>query len=213
MCVKSAQYRLGVAVRSLAPQLLNFLRIGVQTGMADRSTHPRTYSTTAMANTDILQYLAEFITPKQYIFLAPVSKAWREAWGERPAVTVYATADSSVSQLQYSFDCNLPLHRVQVCAVLARVGSVAVMKFARASGCVWDHTTSAEAARAGALDVLRWASQAGCPCTEETCASAARGGHLTVLQYLRETGCPWDERTCFLAAMVSELRKNDYGVD
>lgn len=157
-----------------------------------------------MANMDILHTLAEFIVPKQYLFIGPVAKVWREAWGERPPVTVYATADSTVSQLRYSLDCNLPRDRVQVCAAIARVGSVGVLEFARASGCVWDHTTTATAARAGALDTVRWARQAGCPCTEETCAYAARGGHLSVLRYLRETGCPWNERTCFLAAMVSE---------
>lgn len=173
--------------------------------MTDGSARPRTQRSTAMANMDILHTLAEYIVPKQYVFLAPVSKVWREAWGKRPPVTVYATADSTVSQLRYSLDCNLPRDRVQVCAAIARVGSVEVLQFARASGCVWDHTTTAQAARAGALGLLRWATQAGCPRTEETCASAARGGHLGVLRHLRETGCPWNERTCFLAAMVSKV--------
>ena len=39
-----------------------------------------------MANIDILRTLTEFIAPKQYVFLAPVSKVWREAWGKRPTV-------------------------------------------------------------------------------------------------------------------------------
>ena len=68
-----------------------------------------------MTNVDILRSLSLFVGDKQFLFFAPVSRGWRNAWGQRPTVTSCVSRDSSVSQLQYSFDCGLPRTRAGAC--------------------------------------------------------------------------------------------------
>ncbi|CAN0465227.1 unnamed protein product [Laminaria digitata] len=51
-------------------------------------------------NADVINRVAELAGRGQYLFFAPVSRRWRDAWGERPRVTRYATRHSVVSQLR-----------------------------------------------------------------------------------------------------------------
>ena len=76
-----------------------------------------------MANLDIMRNLVQFIDAKQYLFFASVSRTWNKAWGRRPAITSYATSDTSVSQLVHNFKCGLP-RTDQICAAIARMGDM-----------------------------------------------------------------------------------------
>lgn len=51
-------------------------------------------------NDDVIARVADFAGRGQYLFFAPVSRRWRDAWGARPRVTLYATRHSVVSQLR-----------------------------------------------------------------------------------------------------------------
>lgn len=100
-----------------------------------------------MNNEDILSYVVEFFGDKQYLFFAKVSKSWNNAWGQRPKVTSYATPQSSVSQLLQSFECGLLAQsQLALCRSVARVGSLALLQWARKKGCPWDESTCTVAA-------------------------------------------------------------------
>lgn len=69
------------------------------------------------ANRDVMALLAELLS-NQYWFFAGVSKEWKRAWGELPKTTQAITADTTVSQLQWSFDSGLTKRRL-VCERIA----------------------------------------------------------------------------------------------
>ena len=96
--------------------------------------------------------------------------------------------------------------RSSLCNSAAKLGSLKLLQWARANGCLWDTTTCTAAARGGHLEVLQWARANGCPWDSWTCAEAARGGHLEVLQWARANGCNWHQQTtCVLAASGGHL--------
>lgn len=49
----------------------------------------------ALDSFDVICTFLQFVPEKQFLFFAPVSKAWRRGWGKRPAVTNWVTADTS----------------------------------------------------------------------------------------------------------------------
>ncbi|CAN0206303.1 unnamed protein product [Ectocarpus sp. 4 AP-2014] len=153
-------------------------------------------------NVDLLRSIVSFVSEKQFLFFAPVSRAWRKAWGRRPAVTSWVTRDSSVSQLRYSFERGLPRDRPELCAAIARLGNLELLRSARGSGCVWNGLTFSEAARRGDLAFLQWLKSSGCRWDKFSAIAAAGGGHLHVLKWLRKSGVGWDddEWTCHMAA-------------
>ncbi|CAN0362526.1 unnamed protein product [Ectocarpus fasciculatus] len=153
-------------------------------------------------NVDLLRNVVCFVAEKQFLFFAPVSRAWREAWGHRPAITSWVTEDSSVSQLRYSFERGLPRDRPELCAAIARLGNLELLRSARGSGCVWNGLTFSEAARRGDLAFLQWLKSSGCTWDKFSAIAAAGGGHLHVLKWLRKSGVGWDddEWTCHMAA-------------
>ena len=71
----------------------------------------------------------------------------------------------------------------------------------------WSARTCSIMARVGNLEVLQWARANGCPWDKWTCFNAARGGHLEVLQWARNYGCPWDVNKCFDAALQQGHRE------
>eukprot|EP00903_Cladosiphon_okamuranus_P021167 g19443.t1 len=160
-----------------------------------------------MTNSDILRLLAEYIPDNQFLFFAPVSRPFREAWASRPTTTSWITADSSASQLRWSFECGLPRDTDHLCSAIARLGgSVDLLEFAREAGCPWvPEDVCSLAAKGGHLELLSWLHQNSCPWDEFTCSSASAGGHLEVLMWARERGCPWDTQTCSAAAGQGEL--------
>lgn len=103
--------------------------------------------TSAVTNIDIVRTLSELVGYNQFMFVAPVSKVWKRAWGQRPAVTTCVTPDTTVSQLHDSFACGLPRDRVELCAAIARLGNLELLKYAREFKCPWDESTSQAAAR------------------------------------------------------------------
>ncbi|CAM9597027.1 unnamed protein product, partial [Sphacelaria rigidula] len=102
-----------------------------------------------------------------FLFFGGVSRAWRSAWGDRPAETGGVMAHTSVTQVLYSLECGLHLE-AKLCAASAGLGRLDVLKCLRARKCPWDGNT---------------------------CWRAAGGGHLEILQWARQNGCPWDENT------------------
>ncbi|CAM9839713.1 unnamed protein product, partial [Scytosiphon promiscuus] len=119
----------------------------------------------AVKNPDLLGCLVDFVSDKQFLFFATVSRSWRAAWGQRPTLTSFVTPDTSAFQLQHSFRRGLPLDRPAICAALARLGKLGPLQCARENGCQWD---------------------------EATCSGAAAAGHLPMLAWARDNGCPWD---------------------
>lgn len=155
----------------------------------------------AIANVDILCYLVQFVDDTQFLFVAPISRAWRTAWGERATVTSCITPCTSVS----SFEHGLPRIRCGVCNAIAGLGSLELLKCARQQGFPWSKATCALAAKGGHLEVLQWDRENGCPWDHHTCGQAGQGGHLRVLQWARQKGCPWNEWSLADAAAGGHL--------
>jgi hypothetical protein len=61
----------------------------------------------------------------------------------------------------------------KVCAVLASMGDLPLLAWARANGCPWDGSTCVQAAGSGWLDCLQWAPN-GCDWDPRACRAAAR---------------------------------------
>ena len=75
---------------------------------------------TVWKNADVLIGLANFVG-KDFLFFGGVSRAWRSAWGNRPAETIAIAAHTSVAQMLYSLECGLHLE-AELCADAARFG-------------------------------------------------------------------------------------------
>ena len=169
--------------------------------------------------------LAELLST-QYAFFAGISKEWRNAWGELPKVTQAITADTSASQLQWSFDGGLLKGRM-LCCEIAEHYDVEVLRCAHLNGCSlfqdacyvaaaqgklemvqwavpnsfdWRHVICDAAAAGSSLHILKWARANNFRWGRETCRLAASSGNLEVLQWARSENCPWGERTCTSAA-------------
>lgn len=173
-----------------------------QAKATDVATSGRARESAALTRLDVLGTLVQFVPEKQFLFFATVSRGWRSVWGQRPKTTSYATEDSSLSQLRYSFDHGLPRDRVGVCSAIARLGNLELLKWAREQGCPWDSSTCSAAARSGNLGMLQWLreDENDCPWDEDTCLSAAKGGFVEVLKYAYENGCPAHSYECEFAA-------------
>lgn len=126
---------------------------------------------------DVLRHVVDFARGDGYIYVAGVSKLWRDAWGDLPPET----------------------------NVSAAVQSSTCVEWAKAAGCPWGPLLCSRAAAGGHFDALRWARGAGCEWDARTCFSAAFGGYLEMLQWCRANGCPWDSSTCADAAEGGHL--------
>lgn len=182
-------------------------------------------------NRDVMALLAQLLS-NQHAFFAGVSKGWRNAWGDFPKTTRAITADTSVSQLQWSFDNGLE-KRPTVCERIAEHCGLEVMRCAYSNGCnlpdiacfkavargkfamvqwaldqensCWREVLCKAAAAKGKLFVLMWARGNGCPWDGTVCREAAGTGRLDILQWARSEDCPWDSETCSKAARVGHL--------
>lgn len=71
----------------------------------------------------------------QYAFFAEVSTDWRDAWGAHMKTTQAITADTSVSQLKWSFDGGLTKGAL-VSERIAEHCNVELLRYAHSKGCV-----------------------------------------------------------------------------
>ncbi|CAM9450385.1 unnamed protein product [Pylaiella littoralis] len=88
----------------------------------------------AMTNMDILASLLQFVPDKRFLFFASVSRSWRKAWGKRGTLTAHVSPDSSVAQLQFSFEIGLPRCRQKLCASIAGFDKLELLQCAREHG-------------------------------------------------------------------------------
>jgi len=124
------------------------------------------------------------------------------------------------------------------CELIARGGSVEMMKCAIQAGCEITRRTNEFAAMNGNLTCLRFLHESGSVCDQTTISVAAKGGHLNCLiyahqqgmplagtyytyavsnnnlemmRYLHEQGCLWDERhVCNTAAASGRVEFLQY---
>ena len=82
-------------------------------------------------NADVMTVLAKLLS-NQHVFFAGVSKEWRNACGDLPNLTRAKTADTSVSQLQWSFDGGLKKRPV-VCMHIDEYCGVDTLKHTHSS--------------------------------------------------------------------------------
>eukprot|EP01043_Picozoa_sp_COSAG02_P055124 COSAG02_NODE_6347_length_3633_cov_1.777023_2_plen_255_part_00 len=116
---------------------------------------------------------------------------------------------------RYMFMNSLGEHGPQwenrACEMIAKVGSLELLKAAHAFGCEWKRS-SKFAASSGNLDCLKYVLEQQqledgdrFKRRTDTCEAAACDGQLACLKYAREKGCGWDEDTCMVAAENGQL--------
>ena len=98
---------------------------------------------------------------KQHGFVAGVSKEWRNAWGDFPKSTQAITADTTVSQLQWSFDGGLKKVAV-VCERIAEHCDVGILQYANSKGCPVSRRAFFTAAARGNFEMIQWALGENC---------------------------------------------------
>lgn len=113
------------------------------------SLSPRLSTTTAALagrEPSVLRRVVDFASGDGFLFVAGVSRSWRDAWGvERPPETSLAAAVQSPSRLGWARSSGCSWGPM-VCAHAAAGGHLATLRYARAIGCPWDWRTCAHAA-------------------------------------------------------------------
>src|SRR5580698_31880 len=79
--------------------------------------------------------------------------------------------------------CSCFIKKEKFINIVAKLGYLNIIQWARENGCDWDFRTCSCAAKGGYLEVLKWAHENGCHWSSSTCSSAALGGHLEVLKW------------------------------
>ena len=92
----------------------------------------------------------------QYAFFPEVSKEWRDAWGGRPRITLTTTSETSVSQLEWSFDSGLRFD-LTTCTSIAEHCGAEVLRCALSNGCYMYPEACFKAAARGKLEMIQWA--------------------------------------------------------
>lgn len=94
----------------------------------------------------VLRHLLPFVAGDGFLFVAGVSRGWRDAWGvERPPETTIDAAVESPSRLGWARASGLEWGAI-VCARAAAGGHLATLRYARALKCPWDWRTCAHSA-------------------------------------------------------------------
>lgn len=171
-----------------------------------------------LASPDIVGNVLEFVGNDQYLFFAPVSGAWRDAWFDeqrhqsqnqqrrRPTTTRPVTVDTTVRQLQHSIKWGgLRRDDKEIADAAARAGNLEILQYIVCGGGggiknrleTWNINKKI-------TDTYITDDIAVASITSDICAEAAKHGQLHVLQWARalDNGgpAPWDERTCAWAA-------------
>lgn len=159
-------------------------------GAEDNETDPAGKLFPLQSNRDVMTVLANLLS-NQYVFFAGVSKDWRSACGHLPKLTQAITADTSVSQLQWSFDCGLS-KGAMVSERIAEHCNIEVLQCAHSNGCVLFAEACYKAAARGDLEMIEWAIERNRGWRLILCRAAAAAGDLRILKWARDIGCSWD---------------------
>ena len=141
-------------------------------------------------NGDIMTLLADLLS-NQYAFFAEVSRDWRNACDHLPRLTQAITADTSVSQLEWSFDSGLSKFGM-VSERIAEHCNTELLRFAHSNGCVLFAEACYKAAARGDLEMIEWAIDQNSGWRYVVCRAAAAGGHLHILKWAHDINCSWD---------------------
>ncbi|CAN0160045.1 unnamed protein product, partial [Ectocarpus sp. 12 AP-2014] len=169
-----------------------------------------------LADPTILRDLIPFAAGDGFLFVAGISRSWRDAWGvERPPETEIDAAVQSPSRLGWARASGLGWGP-SVCARAASGGHLATLRYARALGCPWDWTCCALATTKALVPVsamIQWAaSQPASSSSSVVADDPLRPKRLEVLKWCRENGCPWDEATTSEAAREGNMEILRYAV-
>lgn len=111
-----------------------------------------------VTSADVPSHVAEFVGDDQYFFFAPVSRGWKNAWGERPRATRAVTVDTSVNQLVCAFESGLRRRIAagpsNLCFAIAKLGRLDLVQVLRERDCPWDEDVCTQAAEFNHLAFL-----------------------------------------------------------
>lgn len=151
---------------------------------------------------DIIAYVLAFSPSNEFLFLAGVSKVWKEAWisTDKPKQTsVHLGASFLLGSAEWviydpSFEQAASRHGGMAC-LAAKVGNFEGLRAVLNVHGINDQSPESAlqltryAALRGNLEVLLWLRAQGCPWDSQTTLAAAEGGHLEILQWVKTKGC------------------------
>lgn len=168
-------------------------------------------------NIDIIGCVLAYCHPKDFLFLASVSKSWKLVWrvSGRSTWTSVFVAVMTRGRTEQILD-QRSFHRAAafqggIFRVAAHSGNLGGLQAASeklslgwTSPGVMEGVTDVAAA-GGHLEILRWARAQGCGLSPRVCRYAVQGGHLNTLKWTWKEGYPLDQDTCALAAENGHL--------
>ncbi|CAN0196883.1 unnamed protein product [Ascophyllum nodosum] len=205
---------------------------GSSASTAPQGTRDSCMETLMQDRPDVISDVLGFCPREAFLFLAGVSKSWKNAWlaagyskgtGVRQAAATQARTEWVLDEPMFNCACQAAvgifgdwLGVLSLTAAAGNLGGLKAAASARGSG--WASKASGKkvmraAADGGHLEVLKWARAQGCPFGFDTSCAAARGGHLEVLKWLVQQGCPCDEYMCSAAAEGGHLEVLEWALD
>jgi hypothetical protein len=192
----------------------------------ESSTHP--FSATAMVATraqkrsaadsrnplcdrGVLQTVLSFVGPGHHLFVAAVSKGWREVHATLDSVqltvydehrreititcdtqvTLYSSVFTSPSRVELAYDHGLDCTSEAYLRAAGKYADVATIATAHDLGMPFTATTMAGAAHCNKLAEVQYLHSQGCAWPEQLLEYAARSGHFELLRWCHEHGCDW----------------------
>jgi hypothetical protein len=168
----------------------------------------------------ILQRVLSFVGPGHWLFLATVSRLWKELYARvaanelsklscnddpeeeeeeegslmcAPQMTLYSAVFSSPARVKLAQQCGLDNSTAAYQCSAGMHSSTDTLAAAQELGMNYTHFTMMGAAKGNQLPVLQFLHALGCPLHEAVAAAAAKRGDLKMLRWLREQGCKWDD--------------------
>lgn len=158
------------------------------------STRMSTAASKILQDSNVVEKIMGFDGDCGYIFLAPVSKVWKESWGTRDRTTAFVTRGRTCNQLRDTvkgFLADAPETRYNPLRTAVCLGRLDLVKWVHPLGFEINAVPCGLAAAAGHAEILVWLRKAGYPWDWNTCRLAARFGHLEILEYAFDGGCEW----------------------
>jgi hypothetical protein len=162
-------------------------------------------------NAGILQNVLSYVGLGHHLFVAPVSKLWRDLYSTVqthqltvsqsrrrkmpcvPQTTLYSAAFASPSRLRLAhengFSCTSRKHLLSA----GRFADVATLASAHELGMQYTVAVMAGAARYKKLAEVQYLHEQGCPWSRTLLEGAAIRGHLELVRWCYEHGCPWPD--------------------
>jgi hypothetical protein len=171
---------------------------------AMESSNPLLYSDV------VLQNVLSYVCPGNHLFVALVSKRWKEIYGALvsqqliadavysevrcgPEMTLCSAAFASPSTVQLALASELSSSSEATQRAAGKYGDIATLAKAHALGLRYTKAAMKSAAQCNKLAEVQYLYLQSCPWPLNLLEEAASNGFLELLRWCYELGCPWGD--------------------